>query len=125
MSAEYLKHFNEMRFTVVATPDRCKVSFVIYDIAGWNEGVTPGVFDVPCWHKAESSCWPDSVNTLDEAEVYLTGQVKLDGCSDWHFDEQDRLMLHGCSRDDIERFGKIMAACWDWATEILLGARKQ
>ena len=51
----HIKHFNEMRFTVVATPDRCKVSFVIYDIAGWNEGITPGVFDAPCWHKAESA----------------------------------------------------------------------
>ena len=113
----HIKHFNEMRFTVVATPDRCKVSFVIYDIAELFESV-------PCWHRAGASCWPDSVDTLEEAEVYLTGEVKIDGCSDWHFDEQDRLMLHGCSRDDVERFGKIMAACWDWATEILLGARK-
>ena len=56
---------------------------------------------------------------MDESEVYLHGIVKWDGCSNWHFDEQDRVMLHGCSREDLTNLGELMAKCWDYAKENL------
>jgi hypothetical protein len=45
---------------------------------------------------------------------YLHGNVKWDGCSNWHFDAQDFVMLHGCCREDLQRIGDIMALCWDF-----------
>lgn len=56
---------------------------------------------------------------LEEAEIYLHGHVKWDGCSNWYFDAQDGCMLYGCSKSDIQRFGDIMAFCWDWTASIL------
>lgn len=97
-------------FTVVAEPHSHHVSFTIYEIVGWSEGTVPGVFDVPEWENALD---------LADAEVYLHGDVKWDGCSNWHFDEQDRCMLHGCSRGDLQNLGEVMAQCWDWAAELL------
>jgi len=58
------------------------------------------------------------IDCEEGAEPYLHGHVKWDGCSNWHFDEQDRAMLHCCSREDLTRIGEVMAACWDWAAEL-------
>ena len=56
---------------------------------------------------------------LEAADVFLHGSVRFDECSNWHFDEQERVMLHGCSRQDIMAWSEAMARCWDWAVEIL------
>lgn len=55
-----------------------------------------------------------SVTPSEETEVYLHGEVKWDGCSNWFFDEQQReAVLHGCSKKCLEDIGKIMAECWE------------
>jgi hypothetical protein len=112
------KNFVDLNFTVVAEVHEYRVEFKIYDIVGMAEGDTKGVYDRPLWHKAGSPRSADIVETLAESEVYLSGHVKWDGCSNWQFDEQDRCMLHGCSRQGIQRFGDILGACWDWAAEL-------
>jgi hypothetical protein len=77
-----------------------------------------GAFDVPCWPIKGAMGSGDTTNDVTAAEVFLHGEVKWDGCSNWHFDEQERVMLHGCSRDDLTKIGAIMAACWDWTAEL-------
>lgn len=106
-------HFKELSFTVVATPHSHYVEYKIYDHAGYNEDGSP------LFQKGGSQCSPDPVETIEESEVYLSGSVKWDGCSNWRFDEQDRVMLHGCCRDDILRYGLIMAACYDLTKELV------
>ena len=109
---EFTKHLRELDFTVVAQVHEHWVDYAIYDIEGWQD-------NAPCWHKAGSMHYPDDVSRLEEAEPYLHGTVKWDGCSNWHFDEQDRVMLHGCSKADVQRFGDVMAYCWEWTRELL------
>lgn len=114
----HIKHVPELNFTIVAEPHDYYVTYTIYDIQGYSEGETKGVFDTPCWPRAGAMSSPDSVDTLEESEPYLHGDVKWDGCSNWEFDEQERAMLHGCSRGDVQRFGDVMAMCWDWTKEL-------
>lgn len=71
------------------------------------------------YQRAGATSSPDPVDSIDDAEVYMHGSVKWDGCSNWYIDEQDRVMLHGCSRGDLLNTGEVMARCWDWAGEIL------
>ena len=113
-----VRHSRELGFTVVAVPHSHHVEFKVYEIEGWRKGQTPGVFDVPLWHRDGASTYPDTVDTLEEASLYLHGSVKWDGCSNWYFDEQDSVMLHGCCRRDVLRLGEVMAMCWDWAADI-------
>ena len=118
-----IKHLPDLDFTIVAVTHEYRVDFKIYAVLGWDEGSTPGVYDVPQFYTTENN---RLVESIQEAELYLHGEVKWDGCSNWHFDEslsinlfrQDRVMLHGCSRQDVLRFGEVMAVCWDWAAEI-------
>jgi hypothetical protein len=116
--AHHTRHVEHLNFTVVAKTYPHYVEFVIYDIVGHTEGETKGVYDVPEWPRIGQVSSGDTVSNIEEAEVYLHGEVKWDGCSNWHFDEQDRVMLHGCSKEDIQRFGEIMALCWDWTAEL-------
>lgn len=116
-----VKNAIDLDFTIVAElhPNGIVASFTIYDIACFSEGGTPGVYNVPEWTRKGSDDSMNSTSVIEEAEIYLHGCVKWDGCSDWHFDEQDRCMLHGCTRGDIQRFGDVMALCWDWAKELI------
>lgn len=109
-----IRHFNDLEFTVVATVHSRRVDFAVYDMENLPTGGVP-----PLWHRAGSPHHPDPVTSIEEAEPYLHGEVKWDGCSNWYFDQQTRVMLHGCSRQDVQRFGDIMGACWDWASELL------
>lgn len=110
--SELIKHVREVGFTFVAQPHDYHVDYTLYDIEGWTED------DQPMWHKAGAVAWPHPVESLSDAEPYLHGHVKWDGCSNWHFDEQDRLMLHACSREGLMRLGEAMALCWDWTAEL-------
>lgn len=108
----WIRHFFDLSFTVVAVPHSHWVEYTIYDIElVGNDGR-------PLWHKAGAPCSPCPVKTLEEAEPYLHGTVKWDGCSNWHFDEQERVMLHCCSREELLRFSEVMARCWDWTAEL-------
>lgn len=101
------RHFNDLQFSLVATPFKYRVEFVIYDHFGQDAEGSP-IFkkdDLPA-------------SSIDDAEIYLHGDVKWDGCSNWYFDEQDRAMLHGCSRHDVARIGEILGRCWDLARDL-------
>ena len=107
-----IKHYEDINFTVVASPGDYHVDYAIYDIVGHT------LENEPLWQKTGEVASPITVKTLAEAEIYLHGSVKWDGCSNWAFDEQDRVMIHGCSRDGVLRFGEVMARCWDLTREL-------
>lgn len=107
------KDWTDIEFTAITTSvSEHVVEYVVYAI----EGVTTE--GIVLWHAAGAT-WPDPVADLTQAEIYLHGSVKWDGCSNWHFDEQDRLMLHGCTRRDLMNLGEVLARCWDWTRELL------
>lgn len=107
-----VKHFTNLNFTIAAKPQEYIVEYEIFD----HDGITDN--GEPLFHKRGSISSPDTVESIEEAEVYLSGYVKWDGCSNWYFNEQDRVMLHGCCRDDILRYGLIMAECFDLTKDL-------
>jgi hypothetical protein len=107
------RDWRDIGFTAIATPHDHYVDFVIYEIECEFQDGSIG------WHKAGAISSPTPVTSVAEAEAYLHGGVKWDGCSDWHFDEQERSMLHACSRSDLMHLGEAMARCWDWTKELL------
>lgn len=111
----------EIGFTVVAVAYRYHVEYTVYEIAGLEMHEAPDVAGVdarrplftPLWPRKGSTSSSDTVDSLSDAAVFLHGQVKWDGCSNWHFDEQDRVMLHGCTRTDLSNIGRVLEWCWD------------
>lgn len=115
----HIRHMEDLDFTIMAQVRDHRVDFCVYDIAGRVEGEVKGVFDVPEWTKAGADVILDTTSDISEAACYLHGHVKWDGCSNWHFDEQDNCMLHACERSGLQRLGEVMARCWDWTAELL------
>jgi hypothetical protein len=93
--SEHVKHFPELRFTVVAKPDAYKADFRIYnDYEYTNDGPQPD-------------------------NVLVTGYVKWDGCSNWWFGDPEYCeCFHGCERKHMLDIGQVMAECWDWTKEL-------
>jgi hypothetical protein len=96
--------------------DYC-VDFKVFEVVGAD-----GRTDAPLFGKKESSGNPAADrHTLDrsEAEVFLHGHVKWDGCSNLHFDEQDRVMLHFCSKQQAGDIGRLLERLYDIAAELM------
>jgi len=104
-----IKHFEDLGFTVVASPDEYVVEYRIYEVAGHSH---PD--GLPVYERAKGVGPSGFTTSIDNADVYAHGHVKWDGCSNWYFDEQERGMLHECMRDGLLNIGKVLAACWDW-----------
>lgn len=58
-----------------------------------------------------------STDDVKLAQVFVHGGVKWDGCSNIYFDEQDHVMLHGCSRKDLTNVGLMLGAVFDACQE--------
>lgn len=47
------------------------------------------------------------VENKEDAELFLSGFVKWDGCSNWRFDAEEVCALHFCSVEEAENVGKL------------------
>lgn len=111
------RDFHDLDYTVVAEQTGAGiVTFKIYEIGGTNltENGKPTV-DI-FWNRKNWKSLPDPVTTLDEAQIWLEGSVKFDGCSNWHFEEC--MAVHFCTKEQCENLGKLLTMCWEWAFEI-------
>jgi hypothetical protein len=61
----------------------------------------------------------DWVDTIEEAGKFLHCSIKWDGCSDWHFDEQDDCMIHFCGKNHMKEMHKLMDMLYDLAEELM------
>lgn len=101
--------FEDLWFAVTAEPDEYWVEYKVYTIFGLPVNGAPPVY--------AKDCAP--ADGIKDADVFLHGRVKWDGCSDWYIDEQeDDSMIHSCSRDGLTRIGEVMARCWDMTKEL-------
>ena len=105
-----IKVFEDIGFVAIGFPRGYLANFKVYKLCGITSPDGQLVFTKDS----------DAVYEITEAELYLDGNVRWDGCSNWHFDEQDRCCIHGCDRDDLTAIGEIMARCWDWAADLCI-----
>lgn len=59
------------------------------------------------------------VTDITKAEVFAHGEVKWDGCSNWEFDIDNKVMMHACYREQLINVGLALVECWDWTKELL------
>ena len=63
----------------------------------------------------------DVVDDLAQAGRWLHGEIKWDGCSNFHIDAQDDCALHFHSRSDAVAVGALLGALYDLAREMMPG----
>lgn len=110
-----IKHFDDIGFSVVAEHREIwlYVEFKVYEQAGIGSDGTH-YFSIE-----EDNGESLREDKIEDADVFLNGSVKWDGCSNWMFDEQERGWIHACSRDDLVNMGEVMARCRDLAATLL------
>ena len=93
------KVFEDLGFIVVAkhnqqtgAGDDLPVDFVVYEVVTWGSAFT---------------------------RPWLHGSIKWDGCSNWHFDAQDDLMIHFCGPSDTAKLSKLFERLYQMAAEIM------
>lgn len=91
MSAEVREFFDGLYYVLAERKDYC-VEFVIF----------------------ESDYEVDKTNN----DVFLSGYIKWDGCSNWDF-ENKNYPLHFCSRSEIKRLSNLFIMLYDWALELM------
>ena len=103
----------DLGFSFVVEPKEHSMDFFVYAIEAVESS------GKVLFHKKGCGHYPEPVETTEEADVFIHGYVKWDGCSNWYFDEQDRSMIHGCRKEDIVNLGLILGECWDYAKQNL------
>ena len=62
-----------------------------------------------------------AMTTLPHNKPLVTGFVKWDGCSHWHFPIEPNTThpLHFDDQSEAIEFGEMLAKCYDWTAELL------
>lgn len=90
--------------------------FEIYEVTGWSEDTKSKRFDVPTYErKGATQSGDDSINGLEDAQPYLTGFIKWDGCSHFYFGDQG--YLHLCGLNEIDKLREILNRLMDRAKD--------
>jgi hypothetical protein len=115
-----IRHFDDLAFTVSAElhDNALSVEFKCYPfVLAHSLGGASSERHYP--EPGSPTNFP-GVLTIAQSEVYLSGSVRFDRCSNWLFDECVRgTCLHACSREDLLGLGELMARCFDWARELM------
>jgi hypothetical protein len=62
------------------------------------------------WQKDQNGCGGIPTTLLSEAEIFMEGDIKWDGCSNWTFDPTHGLPIHFCGPNDMEPILNL----WRW-----------
>lgn len=109
---EYLVgHFQEFGFTVVAHVKQFVVEFEVYEIFGTDDGSI-------VWVSVKGDEYV-GVDQLADARLFLKGEVKQNGWSNWHFVVNEEALITRSTRSCLTDIGEIMAKCWDIAKDLI------
>ena len=98
-------------YLIVGEPGAYEAEFKVYEIVSRKEDGTP--------YFRTGKCGPSETEDFSKAEVFASGFVKWDGCSNWNFDANEGVMMHGCRRTDLLDWGLVLAKCWDMAEDLV------
>lgn len=95
-----------LEYVADVTPHDYRVDYKIYRISEYRDGDR----SKPCFHRKDAQSSPDNVENIEDAECFMTGHVKWDGCSNWTMTDP---YFHACSRQELEQIGQVLTLCWD------------
>lgn len=122
-NAPIIRYVKALGYTIVAFKDTHSVSFKVYE-TGFSD---KGEHMVPVYTLANSDpLEQEETYNLNEANVFMHGDIDWVGQSHWYFDEQNRVrgdgkehMIYFYSKHDIMVISKIMKYCWSWTKKLI------
>lgn len=104
----------DIGYAVFVTPDPggYHADFTVYCLFGREKDGQPIYLKADCISS-------EPTDDVSQAEIYLSGGVKWDGCLNWTFDEQERCMLHFCGAKDAVQIGELFRQLYLIAAEVM------
>jgi hypothetical protein len=91
--------------------NECFADFKVYKIVDDKELVFQ--------NKYEDVSFPTT--KVEDAEVFVSGSLRWDGCCNFNFDCQDDCMIHTCEREELLNIGVLLSRIWDLGREVISG----
>lgn len=85
--------YEDMDYTITYEIIPSVIKFNVYKHCKTDQGIF--------YQNKESSSGPDLAE-FEKAEIYISGSVKWDGCSNWDFEPDSETLVHFCGLDDAE-----------------------
>lgn len=95
-----------IEYAALVTPHEYHIEVALYRITGYLSDDD----SVPCFHRKGAHSYPDDVEDVTDAECFMMGSIKWDGCSNWKMQDP---CFHECSRKGLEQIGEVLTLCWD------------
>jgi hypothetical protein len=102
------------KWAIVADAESHWVGFQVYKCIGRE--IVRGKPGRPFFNRDGYTSSPDPVFELSEAQTFLGGTIKWDGCSDWMFNDTP---IHYCSMDSAKELGALMEWLYEIAEELM------
>ena len=83
-----------------------RVEFEVYNIMGFQQTEFTGKCDTPMYEAVNARSSDDTTIDIADAEIFIKGWIKWDGCSDWDFCTTD-CMMHACDSSEMIRLGDL------------------
>lgn len=119
---EIIEHIcGDFGVTVIYTLDdtyKSHVDFTVARITG-IDCVENGVDYPRCYERAGAGSSEDTVFDPHDAEVFMHGGVKWDGCVNFEIGN-DSCMLHACGRHDLELISQALVAIYERCGELMV-----
>lgn len=93
------------------------IDYVIHMESKEDERIEPcsvsfEVYEIECYEV------PSNIPTIKK-RVYLSGDIRWDGCSNMYFNRQDEVMLHFCGKQEAMNIGVLMGYLYEKALEFM------
>lgn len=106
-------------FTIIAEVRKHHMDFWAYECIGH----LAGDIWIPSYQKKNTHSWPVGTEDISDAEPYIFGYVKLDGCIHWKFRTNDDGYEHWCGRshvkEELARLERLFDRLYDAVNELL------
>lgn len=66
----------------------------------------------------DAICNMDTTSKFEDGEMFLSGTIKWDGCSNWNFNDK-KVMIHFCGRKDATSIGRLIDHLYQITKECL------
>lgn len=118
------RHLPDPNYMVVVGQDKFDHSVDFKIFPAWETTtIATGRVELN-YQKSGAHFSPDPIVDIEDAEVFLEGFLKWDGCINYRFPTQDQCMLHGCGSetgadlkevfDTIYRLAQELIPKFDW-----------
>lgn len=118
-----ITHWDDIGMSAVTCSDEYEMSFKLHthmsqDI--WQSGKK--IADRDFLRKNGNGNSFDTVIDINDAEVFMSGYIKWDGCANLRFDEQDRGLIHICGEENFEDIAEAVHRLYELARTTITNA---